>query len=243
MIRTDLRPTGDSVPKHFRTQHCVQTRTSIEAKRGPRFQNRSSKWESGLKRSLGRSACPQSWRAYPCFSIALRDPSIYLLTTCASYAMLGCFRCAVVAEPAQLFEIQKTGPPGRRSVEPGGSERESFASSMTRSDARHIEAVASQEDPCARNSNRNNSGNRNRRNSPHFNNLIFSNRNKIGGSDDATSIVTLSDQRESKGLSSSLIISNLQCCRLETLLTPFPSTRTRFLIGSAQRPNHSFHAT
>jgi len=73
------------------------------------------------------------------------------------------------------------------------------------------------------NSNRNNPGNRNRRNSPDINNLIFFNRYKIGGyethgqphfhespvtdhesqgtgpSDDATSIVTLSDQRESKG--------------------------------------------
>jgi hypothetical protein len=64
------------------------------------------------------------------------------------------------------------------------------------------------------NSNRYNPGNRNRRNSPRFNNLIFSNRYKIGGSDDATSTVTLpaltregSEQQESKGLSSSLTIS------------------------------------
>ena len=62
--------------------------------------------------------------------------------------------------------------------------------------------------PGAKNSNRYNPGNRNRRNSSDINDITFSNRYKTGGSDDATSIATLSGQGESKGPSSYLTISN-----------------------------------
>jgi hypothetical protein len=54
-------------------------------------------------------------------------------------------------------------------------------------------------------STRNTSASRNRHNSPHISDLIFSTRNKIDG---PTRTVVLSDQRESKGSSSFLIISN-----------------------------------
>jgi len=54
-------------------------------------------------------------------------------------------------------------------------------------------------------STRNTSASRNRCNSPDINDLTFSTRNKIEG---PTRTIALPDQRESKGLSSSTIISN-----------------------------------
>ena len=76
---------------------------------------------------------------------------------------------------------------------------------MTRSKSRKIEPAASRQYPRAQISTRNTSASRNRHNSPVFNHLTFSTRNKMTI---RRRIVTLSDQRESKGLSLSVLISN-----------------------------------
>jgi hypothetical protein len=61
---------------------------------------------------------------------------------------------------------------------------------MTHWEGRHTEAVASQENPSVRSSNRNNSGNRNRRNTPAISDITFSNRNKSrGGSDHGSALL------------------------------------------------------
>ena len=113
-----------------------------------------------------------------------------------------------------LRQIRSPGATFRNTIE---REQGISVPLTTRSEARHfgvdrrrfLKHLTSDLEPLVH-SNRYNARNRNRHNSSAINDITFSNRYKLRGSDDATSIVTLSDQRELKGPSSSLMISNRQ---------------------------------